>query len=277
MEKYLVLNFKNAGLFRKNRKTKDKIFDIDGRRERLGELEHIEPITSQQISNMLHVLFGERPKPMNRETVYPAIDYLIEKGKKSYLKIDSYKDENGNFYSETIQLNKAVHNSWNPISYMNWNRVKKLLDDDSEGLFTYFTDTIFDVFDVKIEDTSFNNVKSMILNSKDGKLDEMFKLLNSKNKKPLYNSIYGSGNELTDINKNSRTKLTVLTGLDKIIRLSGEILVPVSDDDIEKIKMNKGCATLLDGGHVSIKKITSANIINVDNFTLIGDISLEKK
>jgi hypothetical protein len=244
------------------------------RGERKEALEHIEPITSQQISSMLHVLFGKRPKPMNRETVYTADEYIIEKAKNSFIKITSYKDDKGKFYGETIQLKKAVYNAWNPVSYMNWNRVEKLL---GEELFNEFMSVIYDVFGVEREETTFNKIKDCILNTKDERLDNIFAELNSKGKKPLYDSIYGVGTSVTSINMNSRTQLTVTSGLDKVMKLDGQLLVPVSDEDLEQIKNNKGCATILDGGIVLIKSVKSANTINTDDYTLVGDISLEKQ
>jgi len=66
MNKYLMLDFKNASLIRCHKGTKDKIIDPVGdqyKTDRSVDMEFVEPITVQQISNMLHVLFGERPKP----------------------------------------------------------------------------------------------------------------------------------------------------------------------------------------------------------------------
>lgn len=272
--KFLILEFKNAGLFRKHKKTKDKMFDMFGKKDRLESQEFIEPITVHQISNMLHVLFGERPKPINRETVYDKIPYIFEKACNSYLKIDSFKDDKNQYQKHTIQTKKSVGNSWLTSSYMNWNRVYKLLGDE---LYTLFKQTISDVYQINITNTSFNKVKEIILNQPDTRIDNLFKFLNTKSKKPIYDFVYGKGNEPTNINKNSRTQLTIISGLDKIIRLDGTILVPVSDDDLDKIKNSKGCVTILDNGLVYIKGVKSNNIINTDDFTKVNEISLEKQ
>lgn len=274
MPKILVLEFRNAGLFRKHRKTKDKMFDMYGRKDRKDETEFIEPITVHQISNMLHVLFGERPKPINRDTVYDNIPYLFDKALDSYLRIDTYKDAKGNFQSETMQTKKSVHNSWSTQSFVYWKRVNNLLGDE---LFKIFVDTVSSVYNININDTSFNKVKEMILNHPNKKIVALFELLKENKKAPIFDSIYGEGNEPTNINKNSKTQLTVLTGLDTVIRLSGQILVPISDEDIEKIKGNKGCATILDNGFVYIKGVKSSDIISVEGFTSIKEISLEKQ
>jgi hypothetical protein len=273
--KYLILEFRNAGLFRKNRKTKDISFNDGERIKRTDIPEFVEPITAQQISNMLHVLFGERPVPMNRTVFYGQNKYLVEKAKESYLNITSLKDKNGKLIGEKIQLKKAVHNGWNPVAYVNWERVSRLLETD---LFNEFIANMNEIFNIDCLSISFNAFKRMVLNSKDERIKNIFIELNKKAKKPLYDSIYGTDSELTNINKNNRTILTVFKGLDNIHRLNGEIFVPVSEDDIEKIRKNKGFAKLLDGGLVFITKVLTANQIEInDNHVLVGEISLEKQ
>jgi hypothetical protein len=275
MSKYLILGFKNAGLFRKHKGTKDIMFDIDGRRKRVDEEEFVEPITVYQISNVLHVLFGERPKPINRVTVYDSVPYLFDKAMSSYLRIDSYKNNRGEYYVEMMQMKKSVGNSYKKDSLLNWNRIHRLLGDE---LYEIFVKTIVDVFNVVIEDITFNEVKEKILKTSDKRLDDLFELLIKNQKKALYRFVYATKDtELADINKNHRTQLTVLTAPDKIIRLDGQILVPVTDDDIDKIRQNKGCATILDGGLVFIKKIQSGNTLSTFGFTEVKNISLEKR
>lgn len=271
--KYLILGFKNAGLFRKHRNTKDKMFDMGERKERKDEPEFKEPITVHQISNMLHVLFGERPKPINRVTLYPNVPYLFEKAQNSYIRIDSYKNDKGKFHSETIQTKKSVGNAWNTQTYLSWERTRKLLGDE---LFDMFVKTIKEVYGFDI-DTPLEKVKPIILDNPDGRVDAMFKLMKENKKKPIYDAIYGDSATSSSINMNPNTQLTVLTGLDSIIRLSGEIVVPVTDEDLKKIGENKGCATLLDGGLVYIKGKKSSNIINVDDFVPVHEISLEQQ
>jgi hypothetical protein len=63
--------------------------------------------------------------------------------------------------------------------------------------------------------------------------------------------------------------------IDTKINLSGSIIVPVNDEDIEKIRNSKGCATLLDGGAVFIKGLK--NNVSVEGYTKVGDISMEKR
>jgi hypothetical protein len=272
--KFLILEFRNAGLFDNHIKSKDRIFDMGVSRPRSAEPQFEEPITVHQVSNMLHVLFGERPKPSRRVTVYNINDYIFDKAMNSYLKIESYKDIKGRYFKENIHLNKAVGNAWATQSYMNWERVRRLLGPE---LFSLFTTTINDVYGIDCELITFNDVRKLILENTNKKIDEMFEILNSNKKKPLWATIYGINNEPVTINANIRTQLTGLNGLDKVAKLDGSILVPINDEDIIKLGNNKGHATLLDGGLVIIKGIKSANTINVDGYQILSDISLKEK
>lgn len=72
--------------------------------------------------------------------------------------------------------------------------------------------------------------------------------------------------------------LTIVRGVDKIAKLEGQILVPVSDEDLEKLRNNKGTATILDGGLVYIKDVVDSNFINPERmgFTKLIDIKTTK-
>jgi hypothetical protein len=275
MHKYLMLEFNNASLIRWHRGTKDKISDPIGlgdRVERRIETEFVEPITAQQISGMLHVLFGERPKPMNRKTLYQRIEYLYEKAGECYIKFDNFRDSDGKFQTEVFQTNKASWNSWQTVSFMNWNRVYNLLEDE---YYTLFVDMVKEVFNHTAETITFVELAKLLKTTDDQRVVEVFKILNKNGKTPLYSWVYGEGTQKSDINKNGRTQLTIIKGIDTKINLSGSIIVPVNDEDIEKIKNSKGCATLLDGGAVFIKGLK--NNVSVEGYTKVGDISMEKR
>lgn len=276
MSKFLILNFKNAGLMRKYKGTSDKIYDMFSIRDRENEPEFEEPITYFQISNVLHVLFGERPVSSVRETLYSKNEYLFNKAKNSYLKIDSYVNEKGNFQTEIRHLNKPIKNSWNTQSFMNWERAKNLLGED---LFTKFVSTIEEVFKVSISNTSFNEIKVKVLNIKDNRIDSVFDEIISKDKKYFYNYFFGVGNQISDVNRNKNSLITNIRGIEKrFSKLEGQIIVPVSDEDIEKIRTNKGTATILDGGLVYIKDLVDSKYLSPDRlgFTKLSEIKTTK-
>lgn len=277
MNKYLILHFENAGLFRKNKNSKDKIFDIDGARDRKNEEEWVEPIIVNQVSNMLHVLFGERPKPSNRFTPYNSIPYYVNKAMESYIKITSYISDEGLMSFETTLLKKAVGNSYVQASFMYWERVYCLLGDE---LTKEFIRNMSDLLGTNIGELTFNQARDLIL-EKNKLIPLVTDYMETFNKSPytsFYRCImcYGQPSE-GDINKRPKTLLTVLNGIDKITRINGEIMVPVCDEDIERLKECNGFATLLDGGMVFIYSVEPADLIVTDGYTQVKNISTTKQ
>jgi len=90
MKEFMVLKFKDAVLFRNHKDTKDKLFlgNKDAGEIRKGLPQFESYLTHHQISNVLHVLFNERPVPFFGACVYQKQDRLIEKAKNSFLKIE---------------------------------------------------------------------------------------------------------------------------------------------------------------------------------------------
>jgi len=274
----MTLNFENAGLFRRHKGTKDKIFDNGEIRDRAKEWEFKEPITVYQIANVIHVLFGKAPVPSHRHCFYTFDDYLFDKALNSYLKIDSYVDQNGKFYEETVQLTKSMHNAWWPNKpFMNWEVIRKLL---GNRINEQFINVLAKGLKCNPTDFPYNDIEKKILTTTDeGILEFLSKenLLKLK-KTPLRDLIFSEDKrERANINKNARTRLTVSKCIDKIARLDGQIMIPVSDEDIEVIRVNKGCATILEEGMVTIKDIKHQNLLNPEGFTLVSDISTDKQ
>ena len=273
MSQFLILEFRNAGLFRKDprKRSKDKMFDMGVRSDRYLAQEYVEPITVNQMSNVLHVLMGERPKPSLRYTPYDRVERIYNIALESYIKIDSAKNSFGEYYAETVQLKKAVGNSWNPQVQVSWLRLQRYLGDE---FYTQFIKVIVSVFKVVIEDVTTLEIRELCLNTIDKRLDKIFELAIEQKLTPL-SDYFRSKIMVSTINATRKTPVTVVTCIDKIIRLNGQLIVPVSDEDIQIIRNNKGCATILDGGIVYIKGLKSANLLNVDGFTQFKNISLK--
>jgi len=287
---YLVLNFHNAKLFRKfdkehvNRKSGDFVFDgINSYKSRNFYPAFIEPITVHQVSNMLHVLFNERPVPSLRTVVYDKNNYYFEKAQNSFLKIDTLKNHNEEFYYETTHVKKAVWNSWNKNVSINWEIIRRYIDDEAKLII--FVNKLNEVLGENSELIPFKTIRSKVMNLS---IDKRFELYNAiKDLKSIEGLIYyfgryvngkfieSDGDKITC--KKNRTAKMVNTGLESAVLLSGEILVPVSDDDIIKLRtVSKGFATILDDGLVFITSIQHKNNLSVAGFTLVKDISDEK-
>jgi hypothetical protein len=290
---YLVLGFRNAKLFRNRRDSSCKDYVVDpssegGRRKRMDKAkgmfteQFVEPITVYQISNMIHVLFNERPVPTHRKCGYPKVDYLFEKAKDSYLKyVDCVgndgvvKTYNSNkdvdeFTTETITISKAVWNSWNPSPQINWDVINRYLG--SKENVDWFFGEVIDLLTVNPLSHDVEIVRLSLL-TKD--LTNLFNGLTEIKRRGLVDYIKtGKGSSITG--GNDRVSLTVNSSIDKVTILNGEILVPVNDSDIERLMGSMGSATILDGGYVWIDSIKRSEELSIDGFTKVGDIPTEK-
>ena len=267
-QKYLFLKFENAGFFRTSYKSKDFICDLNGKSNRQDSVQYVEPITAHHISNAFHVLAGERPSPSLRKTLIPRIDEIYNMVQNGYLKIDTNKipskyDMEGKYPESTLTLRKGVWNSFSTApTLINWERVRRLLEND---LYNQFITLIDRLLNVNARNTYTCNEAVAILREhhlNDEKVVDFIKLLDKKGKTPMIDYINGhqkpsksnpKGAKPT-FNANDRTLITTNFSVDKITRLKGTIIIPVNDFYIEKIRNNKGIATLLDGGLVWIDK-----------------------
>ena len=280
--KYLKLNFRNAGYFQDSSRSKDFIFDLGGQKKRAEGNRYVAPITAHHISNMLHVLMGERPKASLRQTLIEKQEDIFQIANNSYLKIDSFtalnKTKNEYYYPrESMTLRKAVWNSfYTTQTLIYWKRIENLLEEDLSLQFITLLDKLFkcDTIMKYSCESALTKLNKEFLNNKE--LQEFIILLKAKGKMPLVNAINGQLD--ASMNMNDRTLITTTFGVDYITRISGSIIVPLDELHLEKIKQNKGTATLLDGGFVYIESLEDGGHIDADafdNYTKVSDISVE--
>ena len=108
---YLKLKFKNSKLFI-SRNAKDYTFDIYGvYNKRENNLVLGDSIHTNHVSNLIHVLFGQRPVPSLRPSIYSKSAKLYDLALNIYLKIDNYmiinkKNNTIEYIKETTQTKK---------------------------------------------------------------------------------------------------------------------------------------------------------------------------
>lgn len=294
-KKFLVLKFDDAKLYETNKWTKDKIFDMLGSKKR--DRFFIEPITRYQISNMIHVLFNERPVPSRKKCFYKKNDYYFNKALNSFIKFDrsySQVNEKGERikHTEVRSLTSALYNSWKKNTSVNWKMVRILLGKEN---YEWFLDALRNVFNIEPMDFTFNEVvKKINLIVKKHNLNRTAK------------SVYGADGdnpeiaffkELYDRNlaatlvyrfhdptcsKITSAKDALLLTINNYVEIcqkySGKIMVPISDEDYEYLKeKSKGVATILDGGLVWIENVVDANFVNLEGYIPVKDISTKEK
>lgn len=281
MNKFLILKFRNAQLFRKKfGKSKDKLVVCRGKQpiklDRNNIEEFVEPITKYQISSMLHVLFGERPVSHNKlsVTAYKTLDNIDEMANNSFIKITSYKDKN-EFVAETTMIRKGVWNAWLSAPKIDWWSFKKAIGTEKFNLFLV---KLSEAFSLSPDKIGFVDCLEYMREHKTKDKIKMFEDVFAKdNLSFIFDEPMLNGNKGNQSFFRTHLPRTVLFGVDKSYFLDGEIVVPVTEEDIDKINNHTGIAKILDGGLVTISGIKSGNILNLDDYTKVSEISTQKQ
>ena len=286
---FLRLKFRNAKLFRTNRKTKDKCFILsDYNKKKFDSVkrsefkEYIEPITKYQISNMLHILLGERPVPKNRPVPYSTFSYIDEIANNSFIKINCIKRFNKTqnmfvTYAEGINEKRSLWNSWNPSSYPHtWRTIYLLLNNKklNPGLYETVRNEMSKVVGYTITNEPFHVVLDDL---RKHNLDELFNFLINNSLTKIKDYIL---NNTPVTAYGGRVSITNNKGLTSFESYSGELLIPVDSNLLKRFNFSNGSATLLDGGYVYIDGVLEDYEINIDyfdEFKKISEISTELK
>lgn len=297
MNKYMVLSFSNAKLFRGKEKATDKKIDLlsgDGNNKCYGIKREVsdmfvEPIAPNHVSNVLHTLFGERPVPSLRKCLYNRVDYYHQKAMDSYLKIDSpmaSKEDGTKYYiGELMQTQKLAWDSFVAFKRdkekANWELIRKHIG--SQEHFDEFVDRARKIIKEEPLHMCFVDAAHLLNESwkktkGKGLVNDLLEFLVSIGRTPVKHYITGETNP-TFYKGLGRDALTICRGIETNVKiLRGSIIVPVSDDDIERLKQySKGHATILDGGLVKIESIVHKNFLEMDDdYRKVSDISSEK-
>ena len=295
--KILFLDFRNAGWFFKvNYDDTDYVFNIGHQtqpnKDGVSGIKRVdynkrfkEPITVHQISNVLHVLFGERPSASLRETAINPIPEIKEIARSGWLKIDPYyfvaEKQRKIIFSEKLRTKKAVWNSWNPTNpKLSWSMMERFL---GQPLYQDLLEVVREnIVSTDPINTCFDNIVEELHNkyftSQNVKL--FVDKLKKHNKTPLFNAILKvKESKLSAFNARPATMLTTFSGISELVRLSGKIIIPIENEFwVDKMKNSQGVAKILDGGLVTINRLVSEYDFSeehIDGFTKISDISDE--
>lgn len=315
---YLKLKFENAKLFRPMSKggfkaNPPKTHHLSGPlldRESYG---FVEPITVNQISNIIHVLMGERPVPSFKWSVAKHNDYYYEKAKNSFIKFDNLltvidKKNEVKVIKSFISTAKAMGNSNVKQTYYTWTDIEYFLStqlNNPENLKNF--DEMLSQYKLDRRELTFIETLNYIFDS--GDISHLFECLsnitnhNGVVRKGLYNDVLGYYQKNDLIPKTSgRVTINNYTfesirlcggtelrasedyyigarysnGVASYENLCGEIMIPVTNEDLEKINQNIGYATLLDGGFVYILGVGYMSPMSVESWSKVGEISLEE-
>lgn len=271
LRKALIVRFRNARIFSDPRRSSDKM--ISGRvkvdRSIAPRINIPEgTLDTRHVSNLLHVLAGERPVPTLRKSCMQIDESLYNLARKSFVEVEEISRD------ETKTVRKAVKDSWNTVTlwyHLNGkdvkikggliyhNRLQRYLNDD---LYVHLIDVLKEVSGCNDPCSDFSAHEAIeYLNAHNH--DRRIRLLISKcresQRSAIANLIEPNGNIASiDIHQGTGCKLNTLvvnSGIEKVRSISGTIYVPISSDVmLERFRNGGGVATFLEGGFAYIER-----------------------
>lgn len=304
---YLKVNFSNAAIvFEKGNKSTDYVFDcIVAENEKnnkwMKRTDHMYAkktifnmfdescldniIGFEQVSNMIHVLAGERPVPTYQFTTRERLKEIDDVARNVYCKIDNLyytTDKKGKKrpITELTQGKKWVLNanrkdlttiSSNGDVYggdIKWSTLKQKYYYDNNELYVEVINKFKEWYDKEsLEDKSLIDMILYLANER-GLKDEMITFFKSKRMTPFVHIINGNRKASDAFNKASTSPITYNLA-ERVINttpvyklyLNGSFIIPIGDEKIYNAIMRGNlCCTFLEGGYVDVCKHVSREL-----------------
>ncbi len=284
-QKALLIKFTNAGIFPETRRSSDKMYDLDGKTKRKDAPVMQIPVRKfdwRHVSNVLHVLMGERPAPTIRKTLLKPDLLIQEAAKKARVIIDTPYNERGYEGVEMMTARKTVKDAWQTakISYflggtpvqikgglLYWARLERLL---GEALLNDFINAVQNItgeknvphntsahraIELLHDNYSLPHVQLFCQKCVKAMRTALVNIIDPKANKESITFHTGVGSKLNIHMVNS--------GPENIIKISGTIFVPMDEGLLSRLSKGCGTATILEGGLAYIEGIEewSENLI----------------
>lgn len=285
----LVLNFRDAKTFSRNPfKDTHRMVEASGwnkRSDRPGTWVEVPPDTLSvlHVSNVLHVLAGERPVPSVRQTAIPGSPtvntYLMGLAEEALVRVTEgvYSDSEGarkTYKDESLMTRKCSTASVMPVGLdkfaldnSSWDTRSRLIVWDrakySMGLTVYkkfvgMAEAVLGLSEIASKQSLLYTLKALRAS---GSPDVKVFLGENKVKQPWGSLLTDGAADLSGLKSgytdaNYMMAYTVARGREFISVRSGVIYVPISEEDKALFQKGPGWATLLEGGVVSIQDVT---------------------
>lgn len=164
------------------------------------------------------------------------------------------------------KLNAGTNN--NLISY-------ELFEPTEDGTTKNFINILTPILGDSPLNFSVEHIKSVLSAYTSKNINELINYLIKIGRTAIATNLTNPNATGTALNMLEVFPLHVFRAVDDVIILSGEIYIPVDDDDIEKLRRSSGCATILDGGVVTIKGICYNDEFSDEEFTKVSEISTQ--
>jgi hypothetical protein len=264
-KKAILIRFCNASLFTNRRRTSDKVVDGTERRKRDQVPQFDVPegyIHLNHVSNLLHVLMGERPVPSLRKSMARPDPGILNAARQSRFRMEEISRQ------ETKTVRKAVNDAWNTVTqfyYLNGKNVKvkggllypsRLKRFLGEHLYQQFYDLVESYSGGKKlgDDISVQQgIELLNQHSTDPEVRNFVEACKNARRKDLVNLIGPDGNvQAISLHQGTGSKLNILlvnAGVEEVSRYSGVLFVPVEDEGLLlRLNHGTGVGTFLEGG-----------------------------
>jgi hypothetical protein len=270
--KALIVRFKNARIFSDPRRSSDKM--ISGRAKidrRVAPRINIPEGTldTRHVSNLLHVLAGERPVPTLRASCMQRDREIYDLARESLVKVEEVGRD------ETKTVRKAVKDSWNTVTlwyHLNGknerikggliyhDRLRRYLGNDLYGRFMEVLEGVSGCDDPRRDFSAHEAIEYLNAHCHDRRVVSLVALCRSHQRSAIANLLEPGGNvKSIDIHQGTGSKINTLvvnSGVEKVRTISGTVYVPIdSDAALERFKGGGGVATFLEGGFAYIEGV----------------------
>lgn len=270
--KALIVKFKNARIFSYPRYSSDKM--ISGRtkiKRRFAPRINIPDGTLdfRHVSNLLHVLAGERPVPTLRKSCMQKDQQICDLARESLVKVDEISRD------ETKTVRKAVKDSWNTVTlwyHLNGknvrikggliyhDRLRRYLGNDLYERLLYVLKDVSGCSDPRCDFSAHEAIEYLNAHNHDQRVVSLISQCRIRQRSAIANLLEPNGNIASiDIHQGTGCKLNTLvvnSGVEKVRTIFGTIYVPIeSEAMIERFRRGGGVATLLEGGFAYIEGV----------------------
>jgi hypothetical protein len=265
----VIIKFKGAGLFDNLKYSKDKACDTEGMHERRN-FRHIDvpvgTLSVRHISNLLHVLCGERPSPSLRKSFIKPLTRITGLAQKACVRVTSVVNRD-KYLPEAKTIRKAIENSWQTATHdiflngkrqplkglIYWERLRAYLGNELSDKFKALAEKLLgrECLSLSLEAI----IERLNAEHKEGIKPFLCEL--TANRRTAFAQLLSGDTATAAFNQvtNDLVRITVPKGKENICRIDGEIFLPVEPAEMELLRKGTGVATFLEGGYAYIASV----------------------
>ena len=226
-------------------------------------------LDTRHVSNLLHVLAGERPVPTLRKSCMHKDQQIYDLARESLVKVKEISRD------ETKTVRKAVKNSWNTVTL--WyhldgkdvkikggliyhDRLRRYLGNDLYEQLMAVLKEVSGCSDPHCDFSAHEAIEYLNAHNHDQRVVSLIAQCRVRKRSAIANLLEPNGNIASiDIHQGTGCKLNTLvvnSGVEKVRSISGTVYVPINSEVmLERFRNGRGVATFLEGGFAYIEGV----------------------